>query len=240
MAPRRRSLFLLRLGVLLLALVVPTTPSAAAGSRVWNEQLQEVLAQLRGQRWPEALMSSQELLDSFGRSLAPGKNADRSVALVVMCRALAEAGQGREAEAVWDWQVAQQIDASIEDWSFAEFGAAGAVLDRHRRSRDPRPAVVDPLESKEIEPAQRIGEARFPAWPQAAYRSGWAGPIQVEAVVGADGGLSHPQLTQAPPVATMTLAAFDALRGNRFVPARRDGEPVPSLFRFTLKFSYTR
>jgi len=217
-----------------------TPARAAGGTKAWNEQLQKILADLRGAQWQTALTGSQELLDEFGRRLAPGKKADRSVALVVMCRALAEAGQGREAEAVWDWHVAQQIDPSIEGWSFAEFGAPGSVLDRHRLSRDPRPAVVDPLESTGIEPVQKIGEPRFPAWPEAAYRSGWGGLIQVEAVIGVDGSLSHPRLIQAPPVATMTLAAFDALRGNRFVPARREGEPVASIYRFTMKFTYTR
>lgn len=227
-------------GVVFAGLLATPSPAGAAGSKRWNEKLQKVLADLRAERWAEAQAGSQELLDDFGRRLAPGEKADRSVALVVMCRALAEAGQGREAEAVWDWHVAQQIDPSIEGWSFAEFGAAGSVLDRHRLSNDPRPPVVDPLASPGIEPAEKLGEPRFPIWPEAAYRSGWGGLIQVEAVIGVDGGLSHPRLIQAPPVATMTLAAFDAARANRFRPARRGDEPVASIYQFTMKFTYTR
>lgn len=240
MTSHRRSVPLLRPGVLLLALLIPATPLAAAGSKTWNEHLQKTLVQLRGQDWSAALTSSQELLDSFGRSLAPGKKADHSVAMVVMCRALAEAGLGQEAEAAWDWQVAQQIDPEIEGWNLSEFGAAGAVLDRHRSARDPRPEVADPFENPEITPVERLGEPRFPAWPEGAYRLGWGGTIQVDMIVHADGTISHPRVLTAPPVATLTLAAFDAMRANRYGPARAGGEPVTSVYRFTMKFTYTR
>lgn len=240
MGSHRWSAFILRFGVPLLTLFLATAPAAAAGAKAWNEQLQQALAHLRGQRWPEALAGSQKLLDSFMRDLAPGKKADHSVALVVMCRALAQAGLGKEAEAAWDWHVAQQLDPPIEGWNLTEFGAAGAVLDRHRLARDPRPAIRDPLENSEITPVEGLGEPRFPVWPEAAYRIGWGGTIQVDMVVHADGRLSHPRLLSAPPVATLALAAFDAMRANRYAPARVGGEPIDSVYRFTMKFTYTR
>lgn len=240
MTSDRRTVVVLRLGILLLAFLFGAAPPAAAGSKNWNEQLQNVLAHLHGQDWSEALTGSQELLDSFGRSLAPGKKADHSVAMVVMCRALAEAGLGREAEAAWDWHVAQQIDPAIEGWNLSEFGAAGAVLDRHRSARDPRPVAADPLENGELTPVEKLGESRPPAWPEGAFRLGWGGTIQVDMIVHADGTISHPRILTAPPVATLTLAAFDALHANRYAPARAGGEPVTSLYRFTMKFTYTR
>ncbi len=230
----------LRLGVLVTVLSLLAAPLGAGNSKTWNDQLQKVLALLRGQQWQQALDGSQELLDSFARDLAPGKKADRSVALVVMCRALAEAGQGREADAAWDWHVAQQIDPAMESWNLAEFGAAGALLDQHRLARDPRPLAVDPSAESTVTPVVRVGEPRFPKWPAAAYRIGWGGTVVVEAVIGADGALSHPRLLDAPPVATMALAVFDALRGSRFEPARRGGEPVASLYRLGMKYTYTR
>ncbi len=133
--------------ILVLApLVLGSPPPSWAGRSVksWNERLQATVAQLREGKWAEGKVNAQAGLEDLGRYLAPGAKAGSAVGMFLMCRALAEAGLGEEREAIWDWQVAQQLDPRLETWNLTAFGGAGALLDRHRLIADPPPAAIRP------------------------------------------------------------------------------------------------
>jgi TonB family protein len=221
-----------------LALVWAVTAPADASTnrKQWNEGLQETLAHLRAQEWAPARERAQWVLAAMTEDMAPGDAADRSIGLMLMLRALAEAGLGDETKAAWDWQLAQQFDPRLETHDLAEFGAAGVVLDRHRLRNDPVGEALEVTEGSGISPPEKI-EAKQPVWPMAMRRLGIQGTIAIRLVVEEDGSLSHPRIERRVPAATMVLATAEAMSGWRFHPARLEGRPVRVQYTLMTKFS---
>lgn len=158
--------------------------------------------------------------------------------MVLMCRALAEAGLGREREAVWDWQIAQQLDPRLEHWNLTEFGVAGALLGKHRLGSDPPPAAIedDTPAADGVSVPKRISTPA-PEYPEGARELRLRGFVAIRVVIGVDGRASHPRLEDERPFETFTLAASDAIRGWRFEPARRGEEAVPFSWKLTINFT---
>jgi TonB family protein len=214
-----------------------TAPTGAVTNRKqWNEGLQETLAHLRTQEWAPARERARWVLAAMTEDMAPGDAADRSIGLMLMLRALAEAGLGDETKSAWDWQLAQQFDPRLETRDLAEFGAAGAVLDRHRLRNDPVGEALEITAGSGISPPEKI-EAKQPVWPMAMRQLGIQGTIEIRLVVNEDGSLSHPRIERRIPAATMVLATAEAMSGWRFRPARLEGRPVRVQYKLTTKFS---
>lgn len=226
----------------LLPLWLGLSSPAWAGRSVqsWNERLQATVSQLREGRWAEGKASAQAGLEDLGRFLAPGDKAGSAVAMFLMCRAVAEAGLGEEREAIWDWQVAQQLDARLETWSLTEFGSAGRFLDGHRlrgaSEAVPAPPKCDGAER--LTPPVKV-RARSPRNLEGAWSLKRPVHIEIEIEIGVDGVPRGPRIVDRGPLESVTWAASDAMRDWRFEPARRDGEPVAcaSLLTFDLRFT---
>jgi len=203
----------------------------------WNERLQSTVALLREGRWAEGKANSQTGLEELGRYLAPGGKAGSAVGLFLMCRALGEAGLGEEREAVWDWQVAQQLDARLESWNLTDFGEAGAILDRHRLPvRVPPEAIrIDPERPDEIRPPEKVWAAA-PVYYEGARSQRIQSTVVFDVVIGADGLPTHPRLREKGPIETLTQAAADAVRSWRFRPARRGDDDLSCDYRLTVAF----
>lgn len=234
-------LFGARLGVLSLVLGLVASSAGAGNAKAWNRQLQQTVAGLRAGDWKAAKQGAQRGLDDLARSLAPGKGAGSAVGMFLMCRALAEAGLGEQREAIWDWQIAQQLDPRLESWKLAEFGAAGAFLDRERLSNRPRPSLptAGTAADQEIAPPQRLaGEP--PRVPEAAFTQVRNAQLEFSLLLSAEGLPSYPRIVERGPLETLTLAVSDMLRSSRWEPARRGGQPVAVDYRFKFKFAMTR
>lgn len=226
------------LGVILLGLSALPAQAAAGYTEVWNQRLQEVIAQLRSAEWKSAQKGSQQILDGMIRFLAPSEGAGRGVGMVLMCRALAEAGLGRDREAVWDWQVAQQLDPRLERWKLGEFGTAGAFLDKHRLESGPLPSAIeaDTPAAAGVDLPKRISTPA-PAYPGGARQLLLRAVVEIRAVIGIDGYPSHPRLVGKSPFETFTLSASDAIRNWRFEPAKRRGEAIPFSWKLSINFT---
>lgn len=225
---------------LVCGLVLPS-PSSGKNKQVdtWNARIQETVQLLHAGNAQEARATIDPVVAEMTREIDPGKQAGHAVALALMLRALAEAAGGDERGAAWDWQVAQQLDPSIESWDLHEFGAAGEVLARHRLSADPVPAMPTLKELEEAGASQPkvLDRGGQPAYLENARKRHWSGAITVAVVIDAAGFASYPRVLRASHEVGMVLATCEYIRGITFGPAQRDGQPIPAMYSVVMNFT---
>ena len=142
--------------------------------------------------------------------------------------ALAEAGLGREADALWHWHAAQNLDrAALSPETLAAFGAPGKLLAGHPlRRADEAPAglQVFPAEKPGIRSSRRL-QGSIPPPSAAAAAVPAARVLRLQAVVATDGRLLQP-VVLAGSSPGVTWEILEALRGWRYESARQRDRPV--------------
>lgn len=243
---RLRALLAALFAVALLATgAIAAKPSAQL--RKWNEKIQEAVTLLRRGESRPALDVVHPLLEEMQRDVVPGDGAGKAFGMAVMLQALAEAGLGEERAAAWHWQVAQQLEPSLEGWDLKEFGAAAEVLARHRLGVDAppdameidssKPEIVGPKRHERAYDRKRPGAARKTPGPASGTIKGWGeDSLSLVAIIGVDGRASHPRFTQRPYDLALAVSASDWLLDAEFEPATRDG--VPTACRFNWRLNY--
>jgi hypothetical protein len=208
----------------------------------WNRRIGETVTALKANEAAKALATIEPVLDEMSRKANPGKSANKGIGMGLMLRALANAARGDERSAAWDWQLAQQIEPSLEGWDLAEFGEAGAELDRHRLARDPVPEVSD------LDAIVRAGGRRpevlrrgsQPAYLQRARERGWQGEIRISTVVDAAGVPTHPRISGDTADAGIVLATAEFVRAIEFRPAELEGKPIASEYVLVNSYKLSR
>lgn len=156
---------------------------------------------------------------------------DGLLAMGLRTLALAEAGMGRRDEAVWHWQVAQNLEPGFV-LDPAPYGEAGALLARHNlRRRDEAPAglkavVLADLGAGATPPRKIAGDD--PELPKVLSSPGAPRWARLQAVIDTQGRVVEP-VVLAGRSEPFQLAALEAVRTWRFEPARYEGEPVAVL-----------
>jgi len=148
--------------------------------------------------------------------------------------AVAEAGLGREEDAVWHWHIAQNLDrAALPEKALATFGKAGELLARNPlREVDQAPrgwTVLRTVDSAaDVRPEQKV-EGELP--PLSAEVGQLAAPksLEVQVVVDAEGRLREPVVI-AGGVPGMIWETLEGLRSWRYEPARQ-GDRAVAVFR---------
>lgn len=233
---RRRALG----AVVLVAGLALSSPTVAKNKTVdtWNARIQETVELLRAGEASQARAIIAPVLEEMTQSVNSSKGSARAFGLGLMLRGLAEAGEGHEREATWDWHLAQQIDPSLEGWDLHEFGPAGAVLDRHRLARDPVPATPDDEARRKaggVKPEiVARGRELLPPGSHRAHR--WKSPLLLSVRVDDQGTPTYPRIVQKPEELDMVLAASEYLREVRFRPVEWEGRPVAFMYAFRLEF----
>lgn len=195
--------------------------------RLAQKSLERFDAQLRRNKGQTVYAEVRELVDELRAS---GVESHLVEGLRVL--ALAEAGSGREAEAVWHWQVAQNLQPGLALDDPAAYGEAGALLARHTlRRRDAAPAGMEAVAAADLgagaTPPRKIAGAKpeihsFLASPGA---SRWA---RLQVAVDPQGRVVEPVVLAGHSKA-FRWAVLEAVRTWRFEPARREGQPVAVL-----------
>lgn len=199
----------------------------------WQPRTEAVIDQLRSGRWAEAESGARSVLSEMVEWIAGGPGAPRSLALMMALQALGEAGLGRDGEAIWHWQVAQQMAPEISGMNMAPFGAAGAALLGKTPRRDcggaARPTTAGVVKPSAVERPR-------PVYPDGLRSAGVHGKVIVEVLVGADGVPREPRVLtpHAPP--PLVFAAAESLLRSRFTPARLGAEAVPFCFASSVRF----
>lgn len=145
--------------------------------------------------------------------------------------ALAEAGSGRRDEAIWHWQVAQNLRPGLV-LDPAAYGEAGALLARHKLRRPGEaPAGMEAvaatdLGANSVPPRKVAGdEPKVPTSLASPNAPRWA---RLQVAIDTQGRVVEPVVLAARSEA-FRWAVLEAVRTWRFEPARREGQPVAVL-----------
>jgi TonB family protein len=167
--------------------------------------------------------------------------------LVMIEKALAEAGLGREDGAICRYHAAQALEPRLYGADLWAFGAAGALLMRHPWRSEyrhvlhvtPHSGVTPPLSqaaaTNEVKRPELISH-RSPEYPAYAQRTHLFGTVIAEAVISERGiplGLS---LLKPGPTTGFDASALDALCDWRYKPATWKGQPINVYYSLTVNF----
>jgi TonB family protein len=214
-----------------LCLAIALTPSLLA-AQPFEKWLLEQDARLRRGAWQEVQAPAQD----FVSRLRESEHEYGVLAEGLRVLALAEAGMGRTDEAVWHWQVAQNLRPEIE-LDPAAYGEAGRLLAQHRLRRPDEPPA-----GMEVVAAAGLGAGATPprkiAGDEPVFTGGLAPPripkwVRLQAVIDTQGQVVAP-VVLAGRLEGVRWAALEAVRAWRFEPARREGKPVAVFLDITL------
>ncbi len=178
---------------------------------------------LRRQEWEQARGLLQGLLaGNSDRNFWRGSSREPLWRLAV-----AEAGLGRAEEARWHWQAVDAFGTLPSQEDLAPYGEAAQLLVRTVvRKPGAAPAGLEVDRGPGLVPARRVqGEALDLARLQEGAPPIWA---LVELVIDAEGRVREPVVLDTSSAA-LAYQVFEAVRGWRYEPARRDGRPVAAL-----------
>lgn len=234
------------LGLLLLA-----SPASAERQRPgldqseWRDEVDKIDQDLRAGKWKPSKRAANRLAEQVVRLSWYGVGLREILSELAFQQAAAAANLGRRDEAVWYWQMAQNIDPRIRDKDFAPYGEAGKLLREFPlRKKGEVPArfrVVRPSFNRVFK-YPRPAENWYPSIPlNAAAKVERIGDLKVELIVDKEGKPHHPVLVSTYQHPVVIYGALDALRTMPpFAPATDDGEAVDCLFEFTASFRFSR
>jgi TonB family protein len=195
----------------------------------WRNEVNQSAATLRSGNYANSLKIADQVLSAMVDRLGAGGADDATLATALTHKALANAGLGKINEALWYWNIAQEISPAIAKSDLSAFGAAGDFLKRH------------PLTEFDGSPSGRVTPARIvkqvvPKFPPGASRFGIGGDLVVQIVIDKNGQPTLPRIVHALPAPTLSFVALEALKHWQFEPARQNGEPVPIVFDLTVHY----
>ncbi len=200
----------------------------------WSKRLEKIHRQLEAGSWTAARRASGELADEMALRIIGGGNSSQVLARVITYRAVAYAGLGKREEALWYWQVAQNLDQNLRAGAlFPEFGSAGAFLERRslRRPGEPPADLAMPFappDDPKITPPVPLSVSP-PRAPHGLALEGWyADRMRIEVLVDAGGRIRSPVVLEGEMPVKIYLG-LEALRRWRLEPPRAAGEPVATL-----------
>jgi len=235
--PRRRRL-VAALGVssLLVAsgAVAQQQPAGTAGE--WQARLRAIGDRLLAEEWVEAESEATAVAHEMCEQIVGGAGADLLLGVATTYRALAQAGLDRGSEAIWNWQVAQQLFPGVVDLDLSRFGMRAAALKIHsprERPTDGPPSGA--ARSGEFVPPQRLSSP-LPIFPSGRLFEGLKVDVVVQVIVGVDGRPREPLIVDSLGELTLVWSALEALREWTFTPATRDGVAEAALYKLTVSF----
>ncbi len=106
-----------------------------------------------------------------------------------------------------------------------------------------RSAAAEPVQRQPgtaDRPLPELIQSPPPEYPQSAIARRWEGTVLLRLGVTAEGHVSRVEVVESSGYDVLDGAAVRAVRAWRFVPALRDGHPVPSFVRLPVRFEYER
>ncbi len=231
--------------ILLLAGALPLAGASSIAEQ-WVAHLKAVDQKLRAQQWEQAEKQVLEVTDQIVAGTGTGQGAADILGVASAFRAVAEAGQGREEEAGWHWDMALNLRPEVAKTDLSPYGAIGVGFKaRQLRPIDPNrvsPQAVEAAKQeaiqKHFQPPRIIRKVR-PRFPEGLRRMGVSGSLLVETIIGEDGVPREPLVVDAGGVGpAMKYVALESLRQWRFEPARLEGQPVKVYYVLNVNFKY--
>lgn len=201
----------------------------------WARTLGGTSRQLKNASYAEALRTLDDLSAEMLAVLGPGEETTYVLVVPLIQRAVAEAGMGERASAIWHWQMAQTLYPASAKTDLSMFGEPGAFLKANLLA-DPAPEAC-PHSPDEVLP--KVAKTVEPIYPEGARQFRSSGIVIVSLRIGADGKPAEPRIVKRLG-APLDYAALQALKGWTFTPPSRDGQPVESNACLTIQFKLTR
>jgi TonB family protein len=193
---------------------------------------------LRAHEYAKALKIADGVLDVMMAKLGPGEAETRWFAMALTYKAVALAGVGREKEAIWQWQMAQNLYPAVAQIDMSAYGAPSEVLKRHLFG--PAPAK-DASRDREAAAEHKVANPHVlrrvdPVYPDGAKAFHVKGNVTVESQIDPEGKVREIRLVRGLASPTVNYAAMDAVRQWTFRPGTLDGQPVPVVLNLTMSF----
>ncbi len=222
------------LACLILTLTLIPPPVAADTSDLqgipepWRSGFKRIESDLDAGRWQDGAHNAGQLAERMARLFPASPTGRVMVGSALAMQAIAEVEAGRRDEALWHWQVAQNLNPELQRAPFAEaFGETGAWLEVHRL-RSPGSLKV-PAAAATTPPAPlSVPVPKPPAELRQAWRSK---PLEVEVVIDSSGQVRSPVVLDGGELPGKVYFGLAALKRWRFRPALAGGEPTAALMR---------
>jgi TonB family protein len=198
----------------------------------WTKQLQRTSSLLKERKYEEALPKLSKLLRQMLDVLGPGDEATYVLAIPLIQRAVAEAGAGDHASALWHWQMAQTMYPKTAEADLSMFGGPGAFLKANLLS-NPRPESCPRGEDETTPPA--VTKSVTPSYPEGARLFRNSGFMIIHVTVDATGVPRQARIVK-PLAAPLIYSTLEAIRLWKFTPATRAGVPVEAGFCITINY----
>ncbi len=214
------------------------------GTDPWRPKVDKVDEQLRAGKWKSGQRKARRLAAEICAEGWYGRELKETLAELAFYQAAAAANLGERDAAAWYWHTAQNVDRRIRERDLAPYGEAGKLL-RELRLRRPGTAP----------PPFRLAEPDYGKYRRARLTEAWApvlshnpgaaaerpGDLYVELIVDREGAVHHPVVLTGGANPVLVYGTLEALRAMpRLEPARYGGEPVDSLFKYTLTPDFSR
>lgn len=133
-----------------LAILLFLFAGAAYANDTFIDRIADSADVLKKGDYAKALKMDERLIKDIVDDLGPGNAATKWFSAAVAHKAIALAGVGRDADAIWYWHVALNIYPEIGNSNLSIFGAPGEFLKKH-----PLPAEA---EVPPVDPAKNVSE----------------------------------------------------------------------------------
>jgi len=221
---------------ILVASVAMAMPVCAelGGVDSWPERLSSIEREIEAERFSAAAERCEALIGQMVTESGPSETERAVLAKALGLAAVAELELGREEDALWHWQIAQNLDPELSPRGLAVVSTeiSAWLADHELRGAEVWPRGV-PTPGPTAEPAVPIA-APNPEIPRVMYPS-WEGKtFQVEVLIDSDGRVREPVVLTGGELPGKVYLGLEAIRKWRFRPARTSaGEAVASFLRLT-------
>lgn len=192
--------------------------SAGAVANHWQETLGQTSTLLQGMQFAEARGRLYKLTREMADVITQPGDADRLFGLALAQLAVAEAGVGNIDDAIWDWQIAQNIHSDVRAFDLSPYGKLGEVL-----SENVLPATPEKCARPANAPAPAVLQRSEPTYPKGARQIPITGLVIVEIELDRIGRPLRPQVLHSPSAA-LTYSTLTTLRDWRFAPPQDEAE----------------
>jgi TonB family protein len=207
----------------------PVSADALPPYTVWEKRIKKIDTKLLKKDWAGAHADARAVLTDALAEPAVGRPF---LASAVGRLAAAEAGLGRQEDALWHWQTARNLSRQpVPKEVLAKLGPPGELLgslpERRRLDEAPAGMEVPPAGAPGVVPAKKVA-GDLPVQSKVLQAISVPKWMRLQAVIDAEGRLRDPVVVTAIP--EMTWEVLEAARSWRFEPGRKDGVPVATFY----------
>lgn len=210
----------------------------------WRKQAERIETLIATGEHRKAYKNAGSLCEDMMDSIYSGENTGRLLALATTLRAISAANLGYESEAIWYWQTAQQLFSEIDQINLELFGTAGELLRANPSTSQESLERIASGEVKSVLSEEGVTPPRKKTAPAPDFPKAKTGFGQVLVIVRVhidqNGDLSQPLILQSQGELTLVYSALEKMRGWKFHPAEKNGEPIASFYNLTFNFTSER